>query len=124
MLKRLVEVSLRPQLFLRPRALEEIVVLGELGCGEIVIDQSVERSLRREHPRFDPEVDAFQARAIEVTGRVTGNEKTIAVHPRHREISAFGNRLGAGSNHLAALKNGADRGMELEPLKLVMRIQR
>src|SRR5205814_3928281 len=73
---------------------------------------------------LDRQVDAFQPRAVEVAGGVAEDHETVAVLPRHREIAAFGDGLRAGGDHLAALENPADRGMQLETLELVMRIER
>src|SRR3954466_9075505 len=69
-------------------------------------------------------MDAFEPRAIEVAGGIARDEKSLAVHPRHRKIAALGNRLRAGADHLAAFEQRPNRRMHLVALELVMRIER
>src|ERR1700674_5253649 len=84
----------------------------------------MEGGFRGEHPRFDAEMDAFEARAIEVSGGVADDHESMAVHARHREVAAFRNRLRAGADHLSAFDQRTNRRMQFVALELVMRIER
>src|SRR5882672_9816521 len=76
-----------------------------------------------EDPRFDAQVDSFEARAVEIAGGVADDQESIAIHARHREVTAFGNCFGAGGDHLAALENLANRRMQFVALELMLRIE-
>src|ERR1700721_4651818 len=75
------------------------------------------------HAAADRIVNALDARHIHKARRATDQCAAGKREPRHRLIAALGDGAGAISEPLAALEDGADRGMGLEALKLFERRQ-
>ena len=71
--------------------------------------QRLEDRPRGEDARLHRVVDPLQRGDVDQAGGVTGDEQAVAVQPlRDRVEAAFGNRLRAPLDHLAALEVLAD----------------
>src|SRR6516162_8156107 len=67
-------------------------------------------------------MNAFEALGIEEAGAVAEKHPAVAGEARHSEPTSVRQALCAVANHLTAIQNAADEGMELEALKGVVRV--
>src|SRR5713226_8113730 len=68
-------------------------------------------------------MNPFQARGIQKASGVSNDHPSIAGERRQRPPSAIGERLGAIADHLAAREQSGNKGMLLERLKYMLRIE-
>ena len=122
-LKSLMQVADFPELFLDPAGFDFLLIVAEHRCGEIIFLQSLKRSLGREHPALDRQVNSLQPRRIQEPRRVAQQHPPIARHRRNCPPSAIRHRLGPVADHLAALKQLRDPRMPLELLQHALRIE-
>ncbi len=80
---------------------------------------------RGEDPRLHGVVDALERRHVHEAGRVAQDDDAVArAARRDRVVAAFGDRLGAPLNHLAAFQVLPERRMQLHPLEQLVDIER
>ncbi len=120
----LVEVALLPELFLRPRRLEQLLVLPQLRRGVVLAEERGERGFRGENAGLDRQVDPFQPRAVQETAAVAEDHEAVAVEAGHGVVAALRDRLRARGDHLPALQDLLNLRMELQALQLVVRVER
>src|SRR5207302_4443644 len=117
MLEALVEVADFPQLLFYPAVLDSSLEVAQGCCRRVPLFESFEGCFRREHAALDGEMNSFEPLRIQKSGGVTQDHPAVSGNRRDRPPPTVRKRLGAVTNHLAALEQIGDEGMFFEFLQ-------
>src|SRR5580700_5795096 len=122
-LESLMKVADLPKLIFDPAGFDFLLEAAKHSGGRVLLLECLEGSFSRQHSALDRQMNSFEALRIEETGGIAEDHPAITCNRRNRPPAAIGQGLRTVADHLAALEQFRHKGMLLEILQHVLRIE-
>src|SRR3977135_958667 len=122
-LESLVHVADLPEFVFDPAGVDFFPVLTQSRGGRIALLQSFERGLCGKHATLDRQMNSLYRAGVEEAGRVAQDHPSAAGDGRNCPPSPVRHRLRSVADHLAAFEKLRHKGMLLEFLQDMLRVE-